>query len=140
VYRRLTARLVSATRAVADVASGDLPVAELGLVNAAETYVAFGGASAGRGIREFRYIGAVKLLAQQELRFDVSRRWVGVGFVDAAWVAADWDDRGAGRLRGAAGLGARFVKDQTFILRADVGVSPHEGWAPQVYLYLGHLY
>ena len=137
LYQRLGTRVVSATRLVADVATGDLPVAELGLVNAAETYVAFGGAAAGRGIRESRYVGRRAVIAQEEVRVDVSRRWVAIAFVDAAWID---DGGGDGGVRGASGLGARFVASQTFILRADLGVSPHEGWAPQLYLYLGHLF
>ncbi|MGE0398987.1 MAG: hypothetical protein AB7T06_19920 [Kofleriaceae bacterium] len=142
VYRRLGTRVVSATRVVADGLIGSPPVAELGLVNGAESYVAFGGQTAGRGIREHRYIGRIKAIAQQELRVRVSRRWVGVGFIDAGWVAVDWDEIGGDpwRILWGAGLGARFVVNPTFILRADVGFSGVEGWSPQVYLYIGHLY
>lgn len=142
LYHRLAPRVVSATRLVIDAAAGDLPLAELGLVNASDTYVAFGGQAIGRGVREHRYVGRIKMLAQHELRVDLSRRWAGVGFVDAAWIAVDWDDLGGdpARVLGSFGLGARFVKSQTFILRADLGVSPHEGWSPQLYLQLGHLY
>lgn len=94
LYRPLGSRVVSATRLVVDGVAGSLSVAELGLVNAAESYVAFGGQTAGRGIRESRFIGRIKLIAQQELRVRLSRRWVGLGFVDAGWVAVDWDDVG----------------------------------------------
>jgi hypothetical protein len=141
-YLRLGHAVVSATRVVVDGVAGDLPVPELGLVNAADTYVAFGGAAMGRGVREHRFIGRIKLLGQQELRAPLSRRWVAVGFVDAGWIAVDWDDVGGdpGRILWTTGGGLRFIYNPTFILRADLGVSPVEGWSPQVYLYLGHLY
>jgi hypothetical protein len=142
VYQRLARGLVAATRLVTDVAAGDLPVIELGLINAAEIYPAFGGQTGGRGIRERHFIGRIKLLAQQELRLDLSRRWVAVPFVDAGWVAADWDDVGGdpGTIHWSGGAGLRYVSSSTFILRADLGVSPVEDWSPQLYLYLGHLY
>lgn len=142
LYRALGSRVVSATRLVADGVVGSPPVAELGLINAAETYVAFGGQSAGRGIREHRFVGRIKLIAQQELRVRLSRRWVGVGFIDAGWVAVDWDEVGGDPwfVPWGAGLGARFIVNPTFILRADAGISGIEGWSPQLYLYVGHLY
>jgi hypothetical protein len=141
-YHRLHDRVVSATRAVVDIGAGDPPLAELGLVNAADTYVAFGGELAGRGIREHRYVGRVKAIAQQELRIDVSRRWQTVAFLDLGWIGVSLDNVGgkAARVLGGGGAGARFVHSQTFILRADVGISPHEGWSPQIYLQLGHLF
>jgi hypothetical protein len=131
VYHRLASRVVSATRIAIDVSVGDPPIPELSLVNAADDFVAFGGQNAGRGIRGARYIGDLMALAQTELRVDVSRRWVVLGFVDAAWVDG---------VVGSGGIGARFVVSQTFILRADVGTSPHEGWAAQAYVYLGHVF
>jgi hypothetical protein len=142
VYHRLTGRLVSATRLIADGTLGDPPVAELGLIDATETYVGFGGSVVGRGIREHRYVGRVRLIAQQELRLDLSRRWVGVGFADAGWIAVDWTDVGGDpdRVLWTAGAGLRYVSSPTFILRADLGLSPSEDFAPQLYLYLGHLY
>jgi hypothetical protein len=142
IYHPLGGRTVSATRLVADGMAGDPPVSELGAVNAAEGYVAFGGATCGRGIREHRYLGRIKLLAQQELRTRLSRRWAGVAFVDAGWVAVDWDEVGGDpdRIRWSTGGGLRYVVNPTFMLRADLGVSPVEDWAPQLYLYLGHLY
>ncbi len=142
VYQRLSRRIVSATRLVTDVAAGELPVIELGLINAAEIYPAFGGQTGGRGIRERHFVGRIKLLAQQELRIDLSRRWVAIGFADAGWVAADWDEVGGdpAAIHWSTGAGLRYVKSETFILRADLGVSPVEDWSPQLYLYLGHLY
>lgn len=142
LYHGVAPGVVSATRLVADGLAGSPPVAELGQVHAAESYVAFGGQSAGRGIREHRFIGAIKLLAQEELRVPLSRRWVGVGFVDVGWIAVDWDRVGGdpARVLWSTGAGLRYMRNPGFILRADVGVSPIEGWAPQVYLYLGHLY
>lgn len=141
-YQRLAPWLVLATRQVTDVAAGALPLPELGLVNAAETYVAFGGQAMGRGVREHRYVGRIKVLGQLELRADLSRRWGAIAFVDAGWIAVDLADVGGdpARVLGSTGAGVRFVQHQTFILRADVGLSPHEGWAPQLYLQLGHLY
>jgi hypothetical protein len=141
-YRAAGPRVVSATRIIADGVVGSPPTMELGQVNGAESYIAFGGESAGRGIREQRYIGAIKLLAQEELRIQLSRRWVGVGFMDAGWIAAAWDRMGGDttRVLWSTGVGLRYVRSAGFIVRGDLGLSPVEGWSPQAYLYLGHLY
>jgi len=137
-YHAVGARLVSATRVVADVAAGDLPVEELGQVGAADGYAAFGGESSGRGIREFRYVGRVKLFGQEEARLALTRRWGLVGFVEVGWVADGADDTSGVLACGGAGL--RWLHNAGFLLRADVGFSPLEGWGPRIYLNLGHVY
>ncbi len=137
-----TPRLVWANRAVVDGLWGDASVVELGQSGGSQRYEWFGSLNAGRGVRLRRYVGRVKAMEQSELRgqlaeVDLFGAAFGLGllgFTDLGWVAADWDLRETGGLVPTVGGGARVSVDQAFIIRADVGVSPAEDWAPFVYL------
>jgi hypothetical protein len=141
-YLSVRPGLVAATRLAADLAAGDLPVEELGFVGSAELFSAFGGSAFGRGVRAHRYAGRIKLLGQQELRLELPRRFAAVSFVDAGWIGLGWNDVGGDprHVLASTGAGLRWAHSETFILRADLGLSPLEGWSPQLYLQLGHLF
>lgn len=142
-----TDRLVSATRAAVDVTAGERATVELLQMGGAQRYVAFGGPEMGRGVRYGRYRGQVKALAQQELRGEAWRfeiwdapGWIGgVAFADAGYVAAALDALDDAAAVYTAGGGLRIAWDD-FILRADLGVSPVEGWAPWFYLDFDHVF
>jgi len=146
LYRPLGDRLVAATRLAADVLVGDPPVEELGYMGGTQWYSAFGGLDAGRGVRLHRYLGRVKLIAQQEIRWSA---WRGrrlalglAGFVDAGWIGLALDEVGGDpdRVLWSAGGGLRATWKGNFVVRADVGFSPDEQDDPAYYLDLGHTY
>lgn len=146
LYLPIGGRLVAATRLVADVLVGDPPTEELAQMGGTELYEAFGGKNIGRGIRSHRYLGRIKLLGQQELRW-TALRWKDKaitlnGFVDAGHLALDWDEFGGdpGRVLWSAGGGVRVAWTPNFIVRLDVGASPYEQEDPQFYVYIGHVY
>ena len=101
----------------------------------------------GRGVRAGRYRGQLKALAQQELRgiawaftlWDEPGSLGGVGFVDAGYVAARLDALDDAAAIYSAGGGLR-VAWSDFILRADLGASPAEAWAPWFYLDFDHIF
>lgn len=143
-------RLVSATRVVFDGFVGDAPTRELGNPGGSILYSLYGSLNAGRGIRARRYIGRVKTFAQQEARWTfLSTRIGGVplqltalGFVDVGVVADEWSDLSdaLGEPIVGTGGGLRIALDTNFIVRADIGVSAKESWAPSIYIDLGNLY
>jgi len=143
-------RAVLGTRVVADALVGDVPTLELARTGGSDPHAIFGGAWMGRGIREARYIGKIKIIPQVELRTSVLRVWllrnefdVGVGFFgDAAWIGNDWDDlAGDGgdplRILWTVGTGLRILINQDNVLRLDVAISPFEERGPQFYGYSG---
>lgn len=146
--------LTLANRVVADVIVGDAPVQELARFGGSQDYRGFGGRWVGRGMRQQRFIGNVKLAYQPELRwdavrFDVSGFSLGfelVAFLDAGLVLAegvDYDRAGLRRpLRPlvAGGVGLRWVINKNIVIRADLGTSPDEGFAPQLYFDGRHIF
>lgn len=150
---------VLATRLLADLLAGEVPTEALarsvGLLDA----YAFGGQWLGRGIRERRYIGKIKLIQQAELRtmlanldingteLDVALAW----FWDLAFVGYDWDNLAgfipgvhdaralaSPRLLVGLGGGARILLNKTFVIRLDVAVSPNETLGPYLYTPVGN--
>lgn len=140
-----TPRLVLADRLVFDGLSGDAHFIELGRPGGLQNYTMYGGFNAGRGIRQRRYLGRVKLMDQVELRatpvivpvsdsLDIAITVL--GFVDAGFVVEDWaqlPELFDVPVLGTGG-GLRLAFNQNFVVRGDVGVSAIEDWAPAVYL------
>jgi len=142
--------VVLAHRLVVDVMVGDMPVQEMVRVGGTWDYTAFGGLEAGRGIRIQRNIGRVKAMQQSELRVDVFEwallgqnfKHTLVGFLDAASIGVDVTDWGGRpfKVNLAAGMGTRFAWNESFVLRADVGFSPDENYAPGIYLAMNNVF
>jgi hypothetical protein len=141
----LDERVVLAHRLVFDGIVGDAPVQDLARLGGSLDTYAFGGADVGRGIRVQRYLGALKVLDQAELRWRFAEwsalgqtlAFTAVGFLDTGLVG---DRLFAPRHVGvAAGGGAalRVAWNENFVIRCDVAVSPVEAWAPQTYLTVG---
>lgn len=138
-------RLVFATRGVIDGVFGDAPQRELAEMGGSQIYNFGGGLNAGRGIRQRRFIGRAKGLLQNELRWRMLR--VGIldvtllGFSDLLFVARDWSDLGDfARPVSGEGGGLRLAFDDSFIIRADVGVSAAEDYSPSVYIDINNLF
>lgn len=138
--------IVIANRFLVDVIDGDAPTEELALTGGVRGHAAFGGQWIGRGARDHRYIGKLKIVDQLELRSDLAvvevfgaRLDLGTSmFVDAGWIAADWrglgDARGdPGRVLVGVGLGLMILLDRSILMRVDVAGSPNESTGPAVY-------
>lgn len=138
-------------RLLADALVGDVPTVELGRTGGTEALTGFGGPWLGRGIREARYIGKLKVIPQAELRtrvvrFLILRNEIDVGaavFGDAAWIGADWDDLAGPdgeltRVLWTVGGGLRILINRDNVIRLDVALSPFEERGPQMYGYSGN--
>lgn len=147
--------LTLANRVVADVIVGDAPVQELARFGGSTDYRGFGGRWVGRGLRQQRFIGNVKLAYQSELRwdairFDVAAFSIGfefVAFLDAGLVLAEGVDYVGVRPTGvplrallAGGFGLRWVINKNIVIRADIGFSPDAGMLPQFYFDGRHIF
>ncbi len=143
-------RVVLADRFVVDLLAGDVHSHELAQVGGTAYYFVYGGYMFGRGIRESRYLGRIKLMDQLELRWmplelTLLRQRVDVGtvtFVDLGCIGLDWGDWGGdpARLLPATGAGLRLALNEDFVVRADLGVSPVEDWTPALYLLVGQTF
>ena len=142
-------RLVLATRFVFDGTFGNMPVVEMAVPGGLQLYRLVGGMEGGRGLRDRRNIGRVKVLAQPELRarvlsFRALRKIpVDIGllaFLDVGHVAVDWSDFGRTGLLVGEGAGLRLAFDSTFVVRFDVGFSAREAYSPGVYLDINNLF
>ena len=142
IVPELGRRLVLANRLTFDGVVGDIPIQELARLGGSQDVYAFGGADMGRGIRVQRYLGKAKVLNQTELRwrffefdvFDQDFALTAAGFVDAAIVADEIiDPKDLGTIAGGGGA-FRIAWNENFIVRVDLGVSPIENWAPQLYI------
>lgn len=72
-----------------------------------------------RGIPANRYQGDYTLTAETEIRWDVTRRWSGVGFVGAGWTANNsLSDFKNSDTHPAYGFGFRYLFSSVFQLRA----------------------
>jgi hypothetical protein len=139
--------LVVAARLILDGVAGDLPVVEMTRIGGSVDYSGYGGVDLGRGIRGQRYVGRIKVLEQQEVRwhfleFDALDQHFGLilnGFLDAGFVALALDDLGAASPQLPIGMGGAFAIswNEAFILRIDVAASSAEGWSPFPYITLG---
>ena len=145
-----TDRLVLADRLMLDGLVGDAHTVELGTPGGLQRYTFYGSLNAGRGVRLRRYVGKVKAMEQAELRWTyaspvIAKVPVDLGvlaFLDVGFVGEDFSDLDrmfAHPLPGMGG-GLRFAFDGNFVIRADVGVSPIEDWAPAVYIDIKNLF
>jgi hypothetical protein len=135
--------VVVANRFLVDVIDGNAPTEELALTGGVRGNAAFGGQWIGRGVRDHRYIGKIKVIDQLELRSDLAvvevfgaRLDFGTSmFVDAGWIAADWNDVGGdpGRVLVGVGVGLMILLDRSILMRVDVAGSPNESTGPAVY-------
>ncbi len=124
--------LVLATRGLADVTWGDVPVAQLSWFGGRSRVEGLGGSDSVRGLPRLRYIGQAKVLANVELRSRLGRRslrgrpldlWaVAFGDVGRVWAQVA-DDGPAWRFHGAAGAGVRVGWADDFVARLDIGRS-----------------
>ena len=129
-------RLTLAERFAFDGIVGESNYKELDWMGGFQMYTAAGGARSLRGIRSERYRGKVKILNQTELRWKTYTITPGEmtidlylqGFVDAAHVAAEWEDLGGSPVHLGEGGGLRIAINQNFVLRGDFATSFDEGW------------
>jgi hypothetical protein len=141
-------RLVSASRVVLDATWGDLPVAEISRFGGSRDYSGLGGQYGGRGMRAWRYLGQVKALGQQELRYTFLKLAPGtqtldfgvVGFFDYGYAARDFSDLSASDSGYGTGAGLRVTWNENFIVRVDSGFSPIEDWGNKLYINLDHIF
>lgn len=149
-----------ASRTMADLIIGDAPTEEMATTGGIRDHTAFGGQWIGRGLREHRGIGKVKLIQQAELRKELCgfvvfgvRVDVGAGvFGDVGWIGADLFDFGGGaridgrvvdvgsplRLLFGGGGGLRIVLNRALLMRIDVAISPFEQVTPSFYTPFGY--
>jgi hypothetical protein len=90
-----------------------------------------------RGIPRGRYVDNAALLAEAELRYDVTTRWSLIGFGSVGRVADDFGDLGSADTHGAVGTGFRYLVARQYGMRMglDVGYSDDDDWT--VYVTLG---
>ena len=149
-------RLVLGGRVFADALVGRPPfhaLAEAGVSTPVETA---GGTSTVRGVPLQRFAGKIKVVANGELRGDITRIALGaqrlrigaLGFLDAARTLADWhevtlDGRDVDgpwtRIAVGIGGGVRVTWGATLVIRADVGFSPTEE-TTGLYIGVGHIF
>jgi hypothetical protein len=140
-------RVVLASRLVADVLIGAPPTEELARIGGTLDSIAFGGFAIGRGIREHRYIGALKVASQTELRaqlldvdaFDQHFSFGPAVFADIGWVGKSINDLGPDPLKllPTVGLSARMLWNENFSVRIDLATSPAEQAGPGFYIIVG---
>ncbi|MDP2343843.1 MAG: BamA/TamA family outer membrane protein [Deltaproteobacteria bacterium] len=145
-----TPRIVLATRGIADVLIGDPSTEELARIGGSLDPIAFGGSSIGRGIREHRYLGKLKLIEQTELRaqfVDVTllEQDLSFGaalFSDAAMISKDVVDVGGDPFRPLLtfGVSFRILWNRTFAVRWDLATSPSESEGPGFYIIVGQAF
>lgn len=143
-------RLVLATHALADLVVGEPSIEELARIGGTTEWIAFGGHVLGRGVREHRYLGKLKAVAQAELRAQLydhelwgERFSHGTAlFSDVGWIG--WD---VAELRGqpakvlvGAGVSYRLLWNESFAIRADLAVSPDEAEGPGFYVIVGQAF
>jgi hypothetical protein len=128
-------RLTLADRFAFDGILGESNYKEMEWMGGFQMYTAAGGARSLRGIRSERFRGKVKLLNQAELRW-LTWTWRPGGttvdfyvqaFLDAAHVAAEWEDLGHSPIHLGEGGGLRIAINQNFVLRGDFATSRVEG-------------
>ncbi|MEO0603332.1 MAG: hypothetical protein AAF211_17970 [Myxococcota bacterium] len=128
----------------------ELPILELAFLGVTQRHFAWGNLNAGRGIRQRRFIGEVFAMDQAELRWLALPLTIGgipvdiglLGFVDIGFVGEDSSDVVSmfGTPLVGAGGGLRIAIEKNFVIRADVGVSPLEDYAPKVYIDLNNTF
>jgi outer membrane protein assembly factor BamA len=135
-------RLVLANRFTLDGLVGDVPIQEMARLGGSFDAYTFGGADVGRGVRVQRYLGKGRVINMTELRyrfaelaaFEQAFAFTAVGFVDAGIVADELVAPADVGVVASGGGALRMAWNENFIVRLDVGVSPAEAFAPQVYI------
>ena len=145
---------VLATRFIADFIFGTPSVVELSEIGCYSLVPGglqgFGGQDVGRGIRQNRYLGRIRLIDQLELRwmfagfnllaqhFDMTV----VGFADAAWVGVDYHDFGGDprKIIVSEGGGLRIIWDKNFIVRFDLATSAAENFGVDAYINVNNVF
>ena len=143
-------RVVLATHALADVVVGEPSIEELARIGGTQEWIAFGGHVLGRGVREHRYLGKLKAVAQAELRAQlVQHELLGERFDHGAALFSDvgWIGWDVADLRGqeakvlvGAGVSYRLLWNESFAIRADLAVSPDEAEGPGFYVIVGQAF
>lgn len=143
-------RLVLATRVLGDVIVGEPSTEELARIGGTNEWIAFGGHVLGRGIREHRYLGKLKLVGQAELRAQLWQHELwgerfdhgAALFSDVGWIGWDLLElRGTpAKLLGGVGVSYRLLWNETFALRADLALSPDEAEGPGFYVIVGQAF
>jgi outer membrane protein assembly factor BamA len=146
-------RLVIASQSIIDGTVGDQPydaMSRVGGSQAIEDFNAIGGQYLGRGIKEQMYVGRLKAIQQAEFRytflsfgflkqnFDLT----GSAFADLGLTAWDFSrfSKDMKHLYAGFGGGLRIGWNKTFIIRADLAVSPMESFSPKFYLVVGNVF
>jgi Omp85 superfamily domain len=143
-------RAVLASRAIADILVGDPSTEELARIGGTNDVIAFGGGAIGRGIREHRYLGKVKLMAQTELRlqlvtvhpfgeeFDLGTAF----FTDLGMIGYDVHEwRGhPTKILPTVGVSWRILWNKTFAFRWDLATSPAEENPIGFYIIVGQVF
>jgi outer membrane protein assembly factor BamA len=145
--------LVLASQSIADAILGDLPYDALSRIGGSQSisdFSAIGGQYIGRGIREQMFVGRFKVIEQLELRYSFWSflLWrqhftlTAALFTDLAMTAWDYQrfTRDMKKLHSSFGTGLRITWNKTFIVRADLGMSPEENFIPRFYLLVGNVF
>ncbi len=146
-------RVVFASQTIADMIIGDLPYDAMSRIGGSQSlsdFNAIGGQYIGRGIREQLHVGRLKGIEQLELRFRLfsfnlfsqSFDFVPAAFGDIAVTASDFKSftKEIGKIYSGFGGALRLHWNKTFIIRADLGVSPSENFSPKFYLVAGNVF
>lgn len=143
-------RVALAARAVGDVMIGAPSVEEMARIGGTVDAIAFGGFQIGRGVREHRYIGKVKLLGQAELRAQLVETVVfgerfdhGAALLsDVGFIGYDLADlRGhPAKILSTLGISYRLLWNESFAIRADLAISPDETEGPGFYIIVGQAF
>jgi hypothetical protein len=142
--------LVLASRLMGDFIVGEPSIEEMARVGGTVDAIAFGGFQIGRGVREHRYLGKLKVIGQAELRAQLVDTEVfgenfnhGVAlFSDVAWIGYDFADlRGhPTKLLSTWGVSYRLLWNESFAIRWDLGFSPDEAEGPGFYIIVGQVF
>ncbi|MCA9507788.1 MAG: BamA/TamA family outer membrane protein [Myxococcales bacterium] len=147
-------RFVFASQTIFDsIFYGTLPFEALSRVGGSQSisdYNAIGGQYLGRGIREQLYVGRLKAIEQIEFRYTflsfnlfkqdfdltgVALGDIGVTALDYKNLAKDLSD-----IHFGFGTGLRIHWNKTFVIRADLAMSPAENFTPRFYLVVGNVF
>lgn len=146
-----TDRVVWANRVILDGQfTSSLPILELAFLGVSQRHFAYGNLNVGRGIRQRRFIGEAVAVEQAEVRWTALKPTIAgvpidiglLGFVDVGFVGEDTRDalRMFRTPLVGTGGGLRLALEKNFVIRADVGVSPLEDYAPKVYIDLNNTF
>lgn len=146
-------RVVFASQTILDSIWGDLPLDAMSRIGGSQSlsdFSAIGGQHIGRGIREQLYVGRIKGIEQLELRvrlfsfsvFSQNFDFVPAAFGDIAVTASDYSrfTSEIGNIYTGFGGALRIHWNKTFIIRADLGVSPSENFSPKFYLVASNVF